>query len=102
MHRFALFEKYHDKPKIVKKLMRYSSSTLSKMLQYNITDFDQNDDDEDGDNGSFFFEKKKQKKEENMEERSDLFLPEYALTCGLPRIEGIKQEQDEQEEDLER
>lgn len=76
--------------------MRYSSSTLSKMVQYNITDFDQNDED-DGDHGSFFFERKKQKKEDKMEERSDLFLPEYELTCGLPRIEGI-----EQEEDLER
>jgi transcriptional activator SPT7 len=92
MYRFALFEKYHNQPNILRKLMRYSSSTLSKMLQYNITDFDQNDEDDEGDHGSFFFERKKQKKKDKMEERSDLFLPEYALTCGLPRIEGIEQE----------
>ncbi|KAI8880280.1 Bromodomain-containing protein [Backusella circina FSU 941] len=97
MHRFSLFEKYHDKPKILKKLMRYSSSTLSKMIQYNITDFDQDEDEED--NGSFFFEKKKKmNEEESMEERLDLFLPEYVLTCGLPRIEGVKEEEDDDDE----
>ncbi|ORY98465.1 hypothetical protein BCR43DRAFT_512654 [Syncephalastrum racemosum] len=95
MERFALIENMHHKPAMTQKLVKCPNDRFSRWNErsggsaslYDEVDFDSSDDD----NLDAFFSRKisKPKTEEDDAMRTDLFLPEYLLSCGLPEITAL-------------
>lgn len=95
MERFALIENLHHKPAMTQKLVKCTHDRFSRWNErsggsaslYDEVDLDSSDDD----NLDAFFSRKitKPKTEEDDAMRTDLFLPEYFLSCGLPEITAL-------------
>lgn len=99
MERFLLLERLHSKPAAMQKLIKCTSERFSRWIErngavagyYDDIDLDSSDDE----NLDAFFSKRivKPKAEEEDALRTDLFLPEYAITCGIPEIDDVQEEE---------
>lgn len=100
MERFAMLEHVHGKPEATQRLIRCTPQRFSQWAErhrgttlslYDDFDFDESDDD----NLDAFFSRritKPQKSEGDDANRTDLFLPEYIITCGVPEIQNAPEE----------
>lgn len=127
MERFHMLEHLHHDSTSTKKLMRCNKKALSRWMSrrglnmttrtistsvYDTFDLTSEDEDDTDDGGGFFFmmnkhggEHKSNPTDEEDANRTDLFLPEYSMTAGLPEIEGIPEEyllEEEMEEEKEK
>ncbi|RCI06534.1 Transcriptional activator spt7 [Rhizopus stolonifer] len=95
MERFAMIEHLHDKPKSVMRLLRCDHDRFLKWTDrrsnqatlYDDFDLDSSDDE----NLDAFFSRKIAKPDKTVDDaaRTDLFLPDYNITTGMPEIEDI-------------
>jgi transcriptional activator SPT7 len=96
MERFSMIEHLHDKPESVIKLVRCEFDRFLKWTDrrsghttlYDDFDLDSSDDE----NLDAFFSRKITKPNKVIDDstKTDLFLPEYEVTSGLPEVDGIK------------
>ncbi|KAI8994620.1 hypothetical protein BDB01DRAFT_846642 [Pilobolus umbonatus] len=99
MERFATMEHLHNRPESIKQLMKCSKNAFVRWLErsdrftvYDSPDISSDDDEHDG---RFFFAKSNDKMKQSGDDdalKSDLFLPEYQITAGLPEINGIPED----------
>lgn len=98
MERFAMIEHLHDKPDSIIKLIRCEHDRFLKWTDrrsghttlYDDFDLDSSDDE----NLDAFFSRKitKPNKVVNDSAKTDLFLPEYEITSGLPEVDGVSED----------
>lgn len=93
-----MIEHLHDKPESVIKLVRCEFDRFLKWTDrrsghttlYDDFDLDSSDDE----NLDAFFSRKITKPNKVIDDsiKTDLFLPEYEVTSGLPEVDGIKED----------
>lgn len=98
MERFAMIEHLHDKPDSVMKLIRCDHDRFLKWTDrrstqttlYDDLDLDSSDDE----NLDAFFSRKITKPNKVVDDsaKTDLFLPEYEITSGLPEVDGVPED----------
>ncbi|KAI8139598.1 hypothetical protein BJV82DRAFT_626694 [Fennellomyces sp. T-0311] len=97
MERFAMLEHAHYKPETVQKLVKCTNERFTRWAErngsanslYDDVEFDSSDDE----NLDAFFSRKiakPAKSEQDDAMRTDLFLPEYLLTSGIPEIYSMR------------
>ncbi|KAI8980411.1 hypothetical protein BDB01DRAFT_796328 [Pilobolus umbonatus] len=97
MERFAMMEHFHDKPEVVIKLIRCDKDRFAKWTDHRpmhtslFDDFDL--DSSDDENLDAFFSRKIAKPDKQVDDsvKTDLFMPEYIMTSGIPEIPGVKE-----------
>ncbi|KAL0092816.1 hypothetical protein J3Q64DRAFT_1231691 [Phycomyces blakesleeanus] len=98
MERFAMLEHVHSTPQVTQRLVRCTADTFSQWTERRggnaslYDEFDINLSDEE--NLDAFFSRKiaKPKTEQDDDTRTDLFLPEYIISSGIPEIAGVPEE----------
>ncbi|KAI8378270.1 hypothetical protein EDC96DRAFT_219367 [Choanephora cucurbitarum] len=98
MERFTMMEHLHDHPESVMRLMRVDADrflqwTDRRSHQASLLDeFDL--DSSDDENLDAFFSRKMTKPDKTVDDavKTDLFLPSYAITSGLPEIDGLPED----------
>ncbi|KAI9019481.1 hypothetical protein CLU79DRAFT_234322 [Phycomyces nitens] len=101
MERFAMLEHTHSTPQVTQRLVRCTPDAFSQWTDRRggnaslYDEFDINSSDEE--NLDAFFSRKiaKPKTEQDDESRTDLFLPEYIISSGIPEIDGVPEELNE-------
>ncbi|KAG1627861.1 hypothetical protein G6F45_007342 [Rhizopus arrhizus] len=98
MERFSAIQHLHDKPESVIKLIRCENDKLLKWIDhrpsnasaYDIFDLDSSDDE----NLDAFFSKKITKLDKSTDDsaKTNLFLPDYRFTSGIPEIDGVPED----------
>lgn len=98
MERFSMIEHLHDKPESVIKLIRCEHDRFLKWTDrrsghttlYDDFDLDSSDDE----NLDAFFSRKITKPNKVVDDsaKTDLFLPEYEITSGLPEVDGVNED----------
>lgn len=105
MERFSAMQHLHNRPESVIKLIRCENDKLLKWIDhrpssasaYDLFDLDSSDDE----NLDAFFSKKITKSDKLIDDsaKTNLFLPDYKVTCGIPEISGIPEDLFETKED---
>ncbi|CAO3688768.1 unnamed protein product [Rhizopus stolonifer] len=105
MERFSAMQHLHNRPESVIKLIRCENDKLLKWIDhrpssvsaYDLFDLDSSDDE----NLDAFFSKKITKSDKLIDDsaKTNLFLPDYKVTCGIPEISGIPEDLFESKED---
>lgn len=99
MERFAIIEHQHCKPEVVQKLIKYPNDRFSRWAErnsggsslYDTIELDSSDDE----NLDVFFSRKMARATKGDQEdsaRTDLFLPEYVITSGIPEIPNLPED----------
>lgn len=99
MERFAIIEHQHCKPEVVQKLTKCPNDRFSRWSErngigsslYDTVDLESSDDE----NLDVFFSRKMgraAKEDQEDSARTDLFLPEYVITSGLPEIPNLPED----------
>jgi transcriptional activator SPT7 len=101
MERFSMIEHLHDKPESVIKLVRCEFDRFLKWTDHrlgNATLYDDFDlDSSDDENLDAFFSRKITKPNKIIDDsaKNDLFLTDYAITSGIPEIDGVPEDVNE-------
>ncbi|KAI8364102.1 hypothetical protein BD560DRAFT_425671 [Blakeslea trispora] len=98
MERFTMMEHLHDHPSSVMRLMRCDPDrflTWTDRRSHHASLLDEFDlDSSDDENLDAFFSRKMTKPDKVVDDavKTDLFLPYYAITSGLPELEGVPED----------
>ncbi|CEG71789.1 hypothetical protein RMATCC62417_07459 [Rhizopus microsporus] len=98
MERFSAIQHLHDESESIIKLIRCENEKLIKWIDRrpnNVTAYDHLDlDSSDDENLDAFFSRKIAKPDKSIDDsaKTDLFLPEYKITSGLPEIDGVPED----------